>query len=184
MKWLWLGLILLPTLFLIGMEVEDQSQLKTVEELDIDKYLGEWYAVASIPRFFNRSCAWGNKAEYRLRDDGRIDVLNTCYTEEGKKREVRAVGWVPDRLEPGKLKVSFLPLFGYRLFAADYWVLEVGDDYEYAVVGHPNRNFGWILSRKPELEPETLEAIADRLEGMGYDFSDFEMNPQAPPEKG
>ncbi|MFP4589229.1 MAG: lipocalin family protein [Candidatus Bipolaricaulota bacterium] len=179
MKWILIALFLLPLPVLVAMRAnQNGSELHTVEELDLDQYLGEWYAIASITRSFNRSCVGSNKAEYSLREDGRIDVLNSCYTESGKKREVRAAGWVPDETEPGKLKVSFVPLFSYRLFAADYWILELGEDYDYAVVGHPSRNFGWILSRTPEMSQEKLDGIFDRLEKVGYDRSDFKINPQ------
>jgi len=160
-----------------------ENELETVEAVDLERYVGRWYAVASIVRRFNRSCVWGNMAEYTLREDGKIEVLNTCYTKEGKRREVRARAWRPDPNEPGKLKVSFIPLFGYRLFPADYWILELGEDYGYAVVGHPSRNFGWILSREPEMETELLQGIARRLEAAGYDFSDFKLNPGRPPEE-
>ena len=180
MKWLLLGLVILPALFMVGMNTAKPGKPQTVEELEIDRYLGEWYAVASIVKFFNRDCAWGNKAEYRLRDDGRIDVLNTCYTEDGDEKKVSGVAWVPDRSEPGKLKVSFVSLFGIDLFAADYWVLDLGEDYEYAVVGDPALSFGWILSRSPNMEEEKLEEIASRLEKIGYDFSNFKINPQSP----
>ncbi len=185
MRWFLFGAVLLTGVVLIGanyQKAEKPEEPNTVEELDLEEYLGKWYAVASITKFFNRSCVWGNTAEYSLREDGRIDVLNSCYTEEGEKREVRAVAWRPDDSEPGKLKVSFIPLFGYRLFPADYWVLELGDNYEYAVVGDPSRSFGWILSRTPELEEGKLREIANRLEQIGYDFSDFKLNPQSPPE--
>lgn len=179
MKWLLIGLILVPAIFLIGTQAEKRTQLETVDKLDVDEYLGEWYAVASIETFFNNSCAWGNKAEYSLRKDGRIDVLNSCYTKKGKKREVRAVAWVPDETEPGKLKVSFVPIFGYRLFPANYWVLELGEDYDYAVVGHPSRKLGWILNREPKMEQAQIDEIASELEKAGYDFSDFTINRQS-----
>ncbi len=185
MKWFLVGLAgvaLISGLLLTGMNSQKPEEPSTVDELDLKRYLGKWYAVASITKSFNRSCVWGNTAEYNLREDGRIDVLNSCYTESGEKREVRAVAWRPDDSEPGKLKVSFIPLFGYRLFPADYWVLELGEDYQYAIVGDPSRSFGWILSRSPKLEEDTLREITDRLEEIGYDFSDFKLNPQSPPE--
>lgn len=182
MKWLLVGLFLIPPLFLIGMEANEEAEVETVDQLEVEKYLGEWYAIASIEKFFNRSCVWGNKAEYSLRDDGRIDVMNSCYEENGEKTEVSAVAWIPDDSEPGKLKVSFVPFLGYRLFPAKYWVIELGDEYEYAVVGHPSRKLGWILSREPEMDQKKIDGIAQRLEAVGYDFSDFKINPQKPPE--
>lgn len=181
MKWLLIGLFLIPPLLMVGMDANEEETLDTVDQLEINKYLGEWYAIASIERFFNKYCAWGNKAEYSLRDDGRIGVKNSCYRENGEKSEVTAAAWVPDENEPGKLKVSFVPFFDYKLFPADYWVLELGENYDYAVVGHPSRNFGWILSRDPHMETERLEAIKQRLEAVGYDFSDFKLNPQNQP---
>lgn len=181
MKWLLLGAVLVPALFLIGMESSDPGELEPVEKLEVEKYLGKWYAVASMVKFFNRSCEWGNTAEYTLREDGRINVKNTCYTKKGEKREVTAVAWVPDESQPGKLKVSFVPVFGYRLFPADYWVIELGSGYDYAVVGHPSRDFGWILSREPRMKQSKIDQIAARLESAGYDFSDFKINPQTRP---
>lgn len=181
MRWFLVGVALISGLLLIGINQQQPKEPNTVNELDLTRYLGKWYAVASITKFFNRSCVWGNMAEYNLRGDGRIDVLNSCYTESGEKREVRAVAWRPDSSEPGKLNVSFISLFGYRLFPADYWVLELGEDYQYAVVGDPSRSFGWILSRTPNLNEGKLQEIANRLEEIGYDFSNFKLNPQSPP---
>ena len=183
MKWLLPVLLLAPALFLLGANSGGPGKLDTVDHLDVNKYLGEWYAIASIETFFNRSCAWGNRAEYSLREDGRIDVTNTCFTRSGKKREVNAVAWVPDKTEPGKLKVSFVPIFGYKLFGADYWVIDLGKNYDYAIVGHPSRSLGWVLSRSPEIEDEKLREITSRLESAGYDFSDFSLNPQSLPEE-
>ena len=188
MKWFLLGVAAISLILFLGvnyglMDNKEENKIDTVDQLEIEKYLGKWYAVAGITKFFNESCAWGNMAQYSLREDGRIDVLNSCYTQNGEKREVRAVAWRPDESEPGKLKVSFLPLFNYRLFAADYWVIELGDDYEYAVVGHPTRNFGWILNREPIMKEQKLQAILARLERAGYDPSDFKINPQSPPQE-
>ena len=181
MKWLLLGLVLLPAVLMLATGIGRVDKPETVDELNVNKYLGEWYAIASIVKFFNRSCLWGNKAKYSLRDDGRLNVVNTCYTKEGRKNEVKGVAWVPNESEPGKLKVSFVSLFGVNLFAADYWVLDLGKDYDYAVVGDPELNFGWILSRTKFLRKEKLDKIVDKLENIGYDFDDFKMNPQTPP---
>lgn len=181
-KWLLLGLFLVPGLFVIGLNTDSPEKPATVDKLDVDRYLGEWYAIASVVKFFNRDCAWGNMANYSLREDGKIDVVNTCYTKNGEKNRVTGVAWVPDESEPGKLKVSFLSVFGVNLFPANYWVLDLGKDYDYAVVGDPKLSFGWILSRSPEIDSEKLDRIVRRLEDIGYDFSDFRLNPQSPPD--
>lgn len=181
MKWLLLGLFMVPALLVIAPNAGAPQEPETVDELNVREYLGEWYAIASIVKFFNRSCAWGNKAEYSLRDDGRIAVVNTCYTDDGDRDKVEGFAWIPDKSEPGKLKVSFVSLLGFNLFAADYWVLDLGENYEYAVVGDPTLNFGWVLSRTKTMEREKLDKIVHNLENIGYDFEDFKINPQFPP---
>ena len=181
MKWILVVLLVLPAVFVIAMETDSRGKPETVDELDIDRYLGKWYAIASIVKFFNKDCAWGNQAEYSLREDGRINVVNTCYTGDGKEKRVKGIAWVPDSSDPGKLKVSFVQFLGITFFAGDYWVIELGEDYDYAVIGDPKRSFGWILSRTPEMNQEQLDGIARRLESIGYDFSDFRLNPQSAP---
>jgi len=144
-----------------------------VESVDVDRYMGLWYAVASIPTTFERACAQGTTAEYHLLADGRIEVTNTCYRRDGSPFTATGRAWVPDPSEPAKLKVSFVRFSSRWLFPGDYWILELSPDYRYAVVGHPRRQYGWILSRSPQLPEETLEGIYERLEAQGYDRSDF-----------
>jgi len=149
--------------------------LKTVEALDLSRYLGTWYAVASIPTTFERRCAQGTTATYALRPDGQIEVLNVCFSASGERIEARGRAWVPDPRAPARLKVSFVSFLGLRLFPADYWVIDLAPDYAYAVVGHPSRRYGWILSRTPTLPSEVLDGIWKRLEAQGYDRSQFRM---------
>ena len=92
-----------------------------------------------------------------------------------------AVGraWIPNPDEPAKLKVSFVRFLGFWLFPGAYWVIDLAEDYSYAVVGHPTYRYGWILSRTPTLPPETLLGITERLEAQGYDFKAFRMIDQS-----
>lgn len=144
-----------------------------VSRVDVERYMGLWYALASIPTTFEKACVQGTTAEYHLLSDGRIEVTNTCLRDDGS--EFRAVGraWVPDSSDPAKLKVSFVQLLGMWLFPGDYWILELDPEYRFAVVGHPQRKYGWILSRSPTLPEETLDGIFDRLEAQGYQRADF-----------
>ena len=144
-----------------------------VEDLDVDRYMGLWYAVASIPTTFERSCVQGTTAEYHLLEDGRIEVTNTCFREDGSTFDAVGRAWAPDPSEPSKLKVSFVGLSDRWFFPGDYWVLDLASDYSYAAVGHPRRKYGWILSRSPTLPDETLDGIFERLEAKGYDRTDF-----------
>ena len=149
--------------------------LQVVQDLDAEQYVGLWYSIASIPTTFERQCVQGTTAEYTLLENGRIQVVNTCYDEEGKVDVARGQAWIPDPTESSKLKVSFVPFLGMWWFGAPYWVIDLCPDYSYAVVGHPSRKYGWILSRTPTLPDVVFAGIVSRLESQGYDFGDFRM---------
>jgi len=144
-----------------------------VDSVDAEQYMGLWYAIASIPTTFERQCVQGTTAEYTLLDNGRIQVVNTCYDAEGNVDIARGQAWIPDPSESSKLKVSFVRFVWIWWFGAPYWVIDLAPDYSYAVVGHPSREFGWILSRTPTLPDDVLAGIVSRLESQGYDFGDF-----------
>jgi apolipoprotein D and lipocalin family protein len=144
-----------------------------VENVSLDRYMGTWYAVASIPTTFEQDCARGTTATYELLENGKVQVTNTCYREDGSEFQAVGRAWIPNRNEPAKLKVSFVSLFGMWLFPGDYWILELEPNYRYAVVGHPKRRYGWILSRTPTLPEVTLQGIFERLEEAGYSRSQF-----------
>jgi len=152
--------------------------LRVVEELDLSRYVGRWYAIAHIPTSFERRCAQGTTATYTVLPNGQIEVLNGCFSADGQRIEARGRAWLPDSTEPAKLKVSFVSLFGLRLFPGDYWVIDLAPDYSYAVVGHPSRTYGWVLSRTPTLPEAVLAGIRTRLEFQAYDWSRFRMIPQ------
>ena len=160
-------------LALHGLSAQQIPDVQVVPDLDVERYMGLWFAIASIPTSFERQCVQGTTAEYALLENGRIQVTNTCYDEEGEVDVARGNAWLPDPAEPSKLKVSFVRFLGLWWFGAPYWVIDLADDYSYAVVGHPTREFGWILSRTPVLSSETLEGIFSRLEQQGYERSQF-----------
>ncbi|HPG41141.1 MAG TPA: lipocalin family protein [bacterium] len=152
--------------------------LTTVELVDLSRYVGLWYEIAKIPNRFQKKCAANTTAEYVLREDGRIDVLNSCFTADGKKIRAKGVARIVDTATNAKLQVSFVSLLGMRLFWGDYWIIGLGENYEYAVIGHPQRKYGWILSRTPQLEPATLDAIHLLLREKGYIRDEFVMTQQ------
>ena len=139
--------------------------LATAANVDVSQYLGRWFEVASFPQSFQRGCT-ATTATYSLRDDGDLDVLNRCRDKvpSGPEREALGRARIANRAEPAKLEVSF-----FQPFWADYWIVEVGNNYEYAVVGHPSRDYLWILSREPRLPAETYDAIVARLQSAGYE---------------
>jgi len=154
-----------------------KPELKVVDHVDLNKYIGLWYEIAHIPAWFQRNCAGGTTAEYSLKNNGDIKVVNTCFDSDNKIKRSIGRAWVVDTSTNAKLQVSFVPGKS-KAFAGDYWIIDLGPDYEFAVVGHPSRDFGWILSRTKELPDDVLKGIISRLEQQGYDFSKFEMTNQ------
>ena len=129
--------------------------LRTVEHVDLQRYLGTWYEIASFPQRFQRGCT-ATTATYAMRADGQIDVLNRCRkgSLDGPEKSAHGIARVVDRSTNAKLKVSF-----FRPFWGDYWIVDLAGDYSYAVVGHPSRDYLWILSRTPSMSEATLPRV-------------------------
>ncbi len=149
---------------------------ETVEFVDLERYAGLWYEIAKIPNRFQKKCSGGATAFYTLREDGKIDVLNRCNDENGKPIEAKGVAKVVDETSNAKLKVSFVKFLGFRMFWGDYWILGLGKEYEYAIVGTPSRKYGWILSRKSSLSQDVMNRLYQELRRQGYDPDDFELS--------
>ena len=98
-------------------------------------------------------------------------------TDDGRIKEARGVARVRDPDTNSRLEVSFVSLFGWRLFWGDYWIIDLDSAYQWAVVGHPNRSYLWILSRQDTLDEEVLSGIKIRLQQQGYDLLELLMSP-------
>lgn len=147
---------------------------ETVKHVSLARYAGKWYEIASFPHSFQKGC-FGTTATYTLRSDGGLDVVNRCRKGSLKGREeiVRGRARVVDPRSNAKLQVSFFwPFWG------DYWIVDLAPDYSYAVVGHPSRNYLWILSRKPQMDETTYAAILDRLKAAEYDVGRLQKTEQ------
>jgi apolipoprotein D and lipocalin family protein len=161
---------LLPTVcLLLGFNVFASSPLQTVEKIDILKYMGKWYEIARYENSFQKKCG-GTTAEYKLLGNS-VQVINTCE-KLGTTRELQiahGTAFITDKNSNSKLKVSFVPFFQrWGWFGGKYWILEIGENYEYAVIGEPKRNFLWILSRTKRLPPETYNMLLDRIENVHH----------------
>jgi apolipoprotein D and lipocalin family protein len=139
--------------------------LRTVPHVELQRYLGTWYEIASFPQRFQRGCT-ATTATYTLRDDGDIDVVNRCRKDspDGPEKVAKGRARVVDRATNARLEVSF-----FRPFWGDYWIVELGEDYGYAVVGHPSRDYLWILARTPILSADLYQSILGRLSAQGYE---------------
>lgn len=162
--------VLLPGALLAACSTTTTERLKlppvqTVPRVELSRYLGTWYEIASFPQRFQKGCT-ATTAHYSLRPDGRIDVLNTCRQDrpDGPERSAKGIARVVDTATNARLEVSF-----FGPFWGDYWIIELGDDYGHAVVGHPSRDYLWILARAPVMSPDLYEAIVRRLAAQGYE---------------
>ena len=145
----------------------------TVSSVDLPRYAGHWYEIAKIPNRFQRQCTRGTTAEYTLRDDGRVEVVNRCVKDDGSVALARGVAKVVDPATNAKLKVSFVSFLGWRPFWGDYWVIGLDENYQWAIVGTSDRKYGWILARTQTLDPITMESIFTILEQNGYQRTAF-----------
>lgn len=168
MKYFFLIIMLSFTL-----NAQTKSEPSTVNHVDLKKYTGLWYEIARIPNDFQEDCVGGTTAEYSLMEDGRIKVVNSCIEKDGEKEVAEGVAKIVDKKSNAKLKVSFVSFLGIRPFWGDYWIIGLDKDYKYAVVGHPERKYGWILSRSEEISDSHLKEVYNILNKNGYNKENF-----------
>ena len=144
----------------------DQS-LQTVPRVDLQKYAGKWFEIASFPQSFQKGC-YCTTAEYTLHEKGYVIVENRCNkgSVDGKQSYIRGKAFVEKGSGNAKLKVQF-----FWPFKGKYWIIDLADDYSYAVVSNPNRKYLWILSRTPTIGVTLYGQILERLELKGFDIS-------------
>ncbi len=145
----------------------EKKPLEVVPHVDLQKYLGTWYEIATIPQRFQKGCV-GVTAEYSLRDDGDLQVVNTCRrdTLDGQVRQVRGRAWVVDKTTNAKLKVRF-----FWPFSGSYWIIGLDSNYGWAVVGHPSRSYLWVLSRTPQMDATLYSEILKLIADKGYELT-------------
>jgi apolipoprotein D and lipocalin family protein len=141
-----------------------QPEQVLVEKLDLDRYLGRWYEIARIPNLFQPDSHLGGTDTYEQLPDGSLKVTYGWFEQSLSSAPKKLEGRI--RLSgpgPGQMKVQF-----FWPFEADYWVLEVPEDYSYTVIGYPDRSMAWIMSRTPQMDESVYQGIVTRLKGQGY----------------
>jgi apolipoprotein D and lipocalin family protein len=150
----------------IGLNILANTSLEVVPKVEIERYLGKWYEIAHLPARFQEGCDY-TTATYSLLKDGSILVLNECI-KNGKYKKAKGKAKVVDKTTGAKLKVTFFwPFYG------DYWIIKLGQDYDYAVVGTPDRNYLWILSRAPHLEDLLFSELIEFAKATGFNTSNL-----------
>jgi apolipoprotein D and lipocalin family protein len=144
----------------------NSQTIDSVPHVDLKRYAGKWYEIASYPQRFQRGCHC-TTAEYTLSDKGYVVVENRCNRDSinGKQSYIKGKAFVEKDSGNAKLKVQF-----FWPFRGKYWIIDLADDYSYAVVSHPNKKYLWILSRTPQMDAQVYEQILLRLKSKGFDL--------------
>jgi len=154
----------------------ENKKLSVVSTLDLKKFQGIWYEIAHNPWFPEKGC-FSMIAHYKLIEDNNIEVTNICRKNgfDGEISKVTGKAWLADPDIKAKWEVQFI-----WPFTLDYWVIDLEENYNYAVIGEPDRDNLWILSRKPIMEKGLLSRIIETTKSKGYDLSDLILTPQDP----
>ncbi len=147
------------------------QSLSTVSHVDLAKYAGKWYEIASYPQWFQKGCTC-TTAEYTPTDKGYVIVENRCNKDSinGKQSYIKGKAFVVEGSSNAKLNVQF-----FWPFKGKYWIIDLAEDYSYAVIGHPNRKYLWILSRTPVMDEGIYKQIIARIKQKGFDITKIEI---------
>jgi len=140
---------------------EPKTTLTTVKQVDLQRYSGMWYELASYPQFFERGCS-KVKATYTPKD-GYVEVFNQSI-KKGKQNDIKGKAFVVNHSGNAKLKVQF-----FWPFKGNYWIIDLADDYSWALVSDPNRKTLWILSRSPKMDEVLYNSLIAKLVNRGFE---------------
>lgn len=174
----WLLLLLLP----VGALARDRPAAEhlPLPVLDLERYAGTWHHIAWLPEDFQRKCVRESRVEYVPRRDGAFDVHRRCVDADGLVVEETAEA-VPVPGAPGSLQMRAAPRWrawmpiGWKR----RWVVAVDPAYQWAVVGSPDQDLLWIVSREPQMAPELLASLVEQARGMGYPMDELVLAPGA-----
>lgn len=138
---------------------------ETVPYVDLERYAGLWYQVARYPNSFQRKECRLSTARYTLREDGRVEVRNDCWEDQVGGERNQTVGALARPVDESN---SWLRVRFFRVFGADYLIIDLDANYRWAVVTTPNRKLLWILAREPALDESTYQDILTRLDAQGF----------------
>ena len=159
---------------------EPLPPLAPIAALDVPRYMGDWYEIAKYPNSFQRKCAGFTKASYKLLDGGRVQVTNSCRQNDGATEVATGLARQLGASDSPRLEVRFAPAWlSFLPFVwGDYWVIDLDNEYQLAAVSEPKREYLWILSRTPTVDPLTYGALLQRLRHRGFDLDRLEKTRQ------
>jgi len=177
-RWFVMSCPILAALFaglIVSCSSDAPNPLETVSDFDLPRYLGDWNQIAAIPAWFQSDCATHTTASYDLGDDGIVEVVNSCETADGKRKQAEARARFVNNGSDSRLEVTFVEVLGLWVWlaAGDYWIIGLDPDYQWSIVGQPSREFAWILARSKSLDRQTLEETEQILRRAAYDPCDL-----------
>ena len=140
-----------------------QNDLDVVQHVDLNRYVGRWYEIARSPNRFEEKCTDSVTATYSVRTDGKIEVVHRCRKSSGDYTKAKGTAKVVDKTTNAKLKVTF-----FSRFYGDYWILDLDENYEYAVVGARNRKYLWILSGNRQMDENVYRQLLVKMAARGF----------------
>lgn len=175
-----LGLLLISLASFQALAQQENQAVKTIPSLDVSRYLGTWYEIAKFPNWFQKKCISNTKAVYTAKPDGNLRVLNSCKTVGGETSEAEGLARQIGAKDSPKLEVRFAPewLSFLPMVWGDYWVIDLDPQYQLAVVSDPSREYLWVLSRTPQLDPKVYADLLQRLQQQHFDIQKLELTSQ------
>lgn len=154
--------------------------LTPIASLDVPRYMGTWYEIAKYPNSFQKKCVADTRADYSLRPDGKLQVINRCRMANGEVNEAIGAARQLGETNSPKLEVRFAPAWLSFISAVwgDYWVIDLDPAYQLVAVSEPTREYLWVLSRTPQVAPAAYDALLARLAGQGFDLKRLTLSPQ------
>ena len=145
------------------------SVLKTVPNVELPRYMGKWYEIARIPNTFQKSCLREVTANYSLLASNHVRGVNTCRKANGELFNLEVNGHVQDKTNAKLVfKISSSWLSWIPMLKADYWIVDLADDYTYAAVATPDSQYLWLLARQPQLEESVYQQLVKRVAKQGF----------------
>ncbi|XP_022999303.1 temperature-induced lipocalin-1-like [Cucurbita maxima] len=163
-----------------------KKEMEVMKDVDLERYMGRWYEIASFPSRFQPKNGANTRATYTLRDERTVNVLNETWVD-GRRSFIEGTAFKanPDSNE-AKLKVKFYvpPFLPIIPIVGDYWILYLDHDYHHALIGQPSRNYLWILCRENHLDEEIYNELVKKAKEQGYDVSKLRRTTHTDPPEG
>jgi apolipoprotein D and lipocalin family protein len=150
-----------------------ESDMQTVEQVDIERFMGDWYVIATIPNPIEKYAMNGIES-YKLLNGDRVKIdYRFTDSRDGKVKHMQPKGWIYDQESKAEWRVQFLWPVKFP-----YLIIDLAEDYSYTVIGVPNKKFIWIMARESEMKDETYGGILQRLKAIGYETDNIMKMPQ------